>query len=158
MNKESSTHELLKWISLWVFYSVTWWFQLSLYSDYLLFSIYIWFLNCCIKMFLLNNIKYFVLGVSQVAQWERICLPKQEMQVWSLDWKIPWRRKWQPLQYSCLGNPMDRRAWRLQFMGWQKSLIQLSSETTRTNFVLEKVSNISYGYEIPLLKLEVNQN
>ena len=25
--------------------------------------------------------------------------------------KIPWRREWQPLQYSCLGNPMDRGAW-----------------------------------------------
>ena len=25
-----------------------------------------------------------------------------------------------PLQYSCLGNPMDRRAWGLQFMGLQK--------------------------------------
>ena len=25
-----------------------------------------------------------------------------------------------PLQYSCLGNPMDRGAWRLQFMGLQK--------------------------------------
>ena len=30
-----------------------------------------------------------------------------------------WRRKWQPtLQYSCLGNPMDRGAW-LQSMGSQ---------------------------------------
>ena len=27
-------------------------------------------------------------------------------------WKIPWRRKCNPLQYSCLGNPMDRGAWR----------------------------------------------
>ena len=26
-------------------------------------------------------------------------------------WKIPWRRAWQPLQYSCLENPMDRQAW-----------------------------------------------
>ena len=26
-------------------------------------------------------------------------------------WKIPWRRKWHPLQYSCLGNPMVREAW-----------------------------------------------
>ena len=26
--------------------------------------------------------------------------------------KIPWRRKWQPLHYSCLENPMDRGAWR----------------------------------------------
>ena len=26
--------------------------------------------------------------------------------------KIPWRRRGNPLQYSCLGNPMDRGAWR----------------------------------------------
>ena len=25
--------------------------------------------------------------------------------------KIPWRRNGNPLQYSCLRNPMDRRAW-----------------------------------------------
>jgi len=25
--------------------------------------------------------------------------------------KIPWRRAWQPLQYSCLENSMDRGAW-----------------------------------------------
>ena len=25
--------------------------------------------------------------------------------------KIPWRREWKPLQYSCLENPMNRRAW-----------------------------------------------
>ena len=29
----------------------------------------------------------------------------------SWDGKIPWSRKWQPLQYSCLENPMDRGAW-----------------------------------------------
>ena len=31
----------------------------------------------------------------------------------SLIWvgKIPCRRKWPPLQYSCLENPMDRGAW-----------------------------------------------
>ena len=26
--------------------------------------------------------------------------------------KIPWRRNDNPLQYSCLGNPIDRGAWR----------------------------------------------
>ena len=31
------------------------------------------------------------------------------MQVWSLSGEIPWRREWQ-LQYSCLGNSMDRGA------------------------------------------------
>ena len=25
--------------------------------------------------------------------------------------KIPWRRKWQPNQYSCLENSMDRGTW-----------------------------------------------
>ena len=25
--------------------------------------------------------------------------------------KIPWRRKWQPFQYLCLENPMDRGVW-----------------------------------------------
>ena len=25
--------------------------------------------------------------------------------------KIPWRREWLPLQYSCLENPLDRGAW-----------------------------------------------
>ena len=27
-------------------------------------------------------------------------------------WKFPWRRAWNPLQYSCLENPMDRGAWK----------------------------------------------
>ena len=31
--------------------------------------------------------------------------------------KIPWRRNWHPTQYSCLGNPMDRRAWRTTIHG-----------------------------------------
>ena len=35
----------------------------------------------------------------------------QEIRVWSLGGKIPWRRAWHPLQYSCLENPMDRGAW-----------------------------------------------
>ena len=34
--------------------------------------------------------------------------------------KIPWRRKWQPLQHSCLENPMDRGAGGLQSMGSQR--------------------------------------
>ena len=32
-----------------------------------------------------------------------------------------------PLQYSCLGNPMDKEAWQLQSMGLQKSQIWLSN-------------------------------
>ena len=35
--------------------------------------------------------------------------------------KIPWSRKWQPLQYSCLKNPMDKRAWQARVHGVAKS-------------------------------------
>ena len=36
----------------------------------------------------------------------------QEMQVWSLGWEDPLEEdKSNPLQYSCLENPMDRGAW-----------------------------------------------
>ena len=36
--------------------------------------------------------------------------------------KILWRRKWQPTQYSCLGNPMDRGAWWATVHGVAKEL------------------------------------
>ena len=35
----------------------------------------------------------------------------QETQDQSLSQKIPWRRKWYLLCYSCLRNPMHRGAW-----------------------------------------------
>ena len=39
--------------------------------------------------------------------------------------KIPWRRKCQPLQYSCLENPMDRGVWRATVHRVAKSQTQL---------------------------------
>ena len=50
-----------------------------------------------------------------MVQWVKDQAAMQETQeMWFEPWvgKIPWRRKWQPLQQSCLGNPMDRGAWR----------------------------------------------
>ena len=41
--------------------------------------------------------------------------------------KIPWRRKWHPLQYSFLGNPKDRGAWWATVHGVAKSQTCLSS-------------------------------
>ena len=35
-----------------------------------------------------------------------------------------------PLQYSCLGNPMDRGTWQAIFHGVAKSRTQLSNSTT----------------------------
>ena len=36
--------------------------------------------------------------------------------------RFPWRRKWKPLQYSCLGNSMDRGAWQAIVHGVAKGL------------------------------------
>ena len=44
---------------------------------------------------------------------------KSQFELWV--GKIPWRRKWQPTQYSCLKNPMGRGAWRAAVHGVPKS-------------------------------------
>ena len=47
----------------------------------------------------------------------------QETQVWSLGWKdSPGGRNGNPIQYSCLGNPMDRGAWQGTAHGVTKEL------------------------------------
>ena len=45
----------------------------------------------------------------------------QETWIPSLDREDPWRRACNPLQYSCLENPMDRRAWQAMFHRVTKS-------------------------------------
>ena len=40
--------------------------------------------------------------------------------------KIPWRRAWHPLQYSCLENPVDREAWWATGHGVAESQTRLS--------------------------------
>ena len=49
--------------------------------------------------------------------------------------KIPWRRKWHPLQYSCLENPMDRGAGRLQSTGSQKESDMTEQPNKNSNHV-----------------------
>ena len=43
--------------------------------------------------------------------------------------KIPGRMKWHPLQYSCLENSMDKRAWWATVHGVAKSQTRLSTDT-----------------------------
>ena len=55
----------------------------------------------------------------------------QEMQVCSLGWEDPLglgEGNCNPLQYSCLGNPMDRGAWRSTVHGVTKSQTQLTAK------------------------------
>ena len=59
-----------------------------------------------------------------------------ETQVWSLGWEDPLGEgNGNPLQYSCLGNPMDRGAWQATAHGIAKSHPQLSDwpHTHNTN-------------------------
>ena len=42
---------------------------------------------------------------------ERICLQCRRSRFDLCVLKIPWRREWNPLQYSCLENPIDRETW-----------------------------------------------
>ena len=48
-------------------------------------------------------------------------------------WEDPLRRKWQPLQYSCLDNLMDRGAWQATVYRVAKNwgLKQLRAKTTK---------------------------
>ena len=56
----------------------------------------------------------------------------QEMWVQPLGQKVPWRRNWHPLQYSCLENSMDRKAWAT--IPWvAKSQTQLSTQSHKIN-------------------------
>ena len=45
--------------------------------------------------------------------------------------RCPGEGKGYPLQYSCLGNPMDRGAWQATVYGSQQSQTQLSNKTTK---------------------------
>jgi len=55
--------------------------------------------------------------------------------------KIPWRRKWLPLQYSCLENPMDRRAWWVTVHGVTKSQAQLKRLSTHAYIAIWGLSS-----------------
>ena len=56
-------------------------------------------------------------GASLVAQLVKNLPAMWETRVWFLGWEDPWGRKCNPLQYSCLENPMDREAWQATVHG-----------------------------------------
>ena len=60
----------------------------------------------------LTTINLFCLSGGASSK-EPICQCRSHKRCWFDPWvgKIPWKRKCNPLQYSCLENPMDREAW-----------------------------------------------
>ena len=72
-------------------------------------------------LFILQLFVKHLLRASQVAQMAK-CLPAMwETWVQSLGWEDPGEGNGNPLQYSCLGNPMDRGVWGATFHGLAKS-------------------------------------
>ena len=69
-----------------------------------------------------------------VAQWQRICLPMQKTQVGSLSQEDPLEEDMAThSRYSCLRNPMDKRAWWATAHGVAKSQILLNRHATLMN-------------------------
>ena len=62
------------------------------------------------------------LGKEPACQW------RCEFDPWAR--KIPWRRAWQPLQCSCLENPMDRGSWKATVHGVAKNWTRLKPLST----------------------------
>ena len=74
---------------------------------------------------------------------------RQYRRCWFDPWvrKILWR-KWQPLQYSCLENPMDRGAWWATIHGFTKGMDTTDCSVTKScpAFVTPRTS----AHQVPL--------
>ena len=64
----------------------------------------------------------------------RICLQCRRPEFKPRVRKIPWRSEWQPLQYSCLENPMNRGAWKTAVHGVAEGRTRLSDFTFTFHF------------------------
>ena len=74
----------------------------------------------------------FSWAIPQVAQMVKNLPVMQEIWIWSLGREDPpGEGKVNPLQNSCLGNPMDRGAWQAPVHGAEKSQTWLSTHTHR---------------------------
>ena len=101
-----------------------------------------------------NNIRRLILFLaSLVAQKVKNLPAMQETQVqFPGSGKSPGEGNDYPLEFSCLGNPLDRRAWQaIQSMEWQKSRTQLSDQTTTNPCTYMKCQFSSVDQSCPTL-------
>ena len=77
----------------------------------------------------------------------------QETQLRSLGWEDPLEEETQStLQYPCLGNPMDRGAWRATVCRVTKNRAQLSNYTATMQYVpMSSITVIRRDHENQLL-------
>ena len=72
----------------------------------------------------------YIIHIYMVAQQWRICLQCRDAGSVPGSRRSPGEGNGNPLQYSCLGNPMDREAWQATVHGVAKSQTRLSNKTT----------------------------
>ena len=79
---------------------------------------------------------------SQMAQWQRICLSSRRCgSVPGLE-RFPGEGNGNPIQsFSCLGNPMDRGAWRATVHGVAKSWTGLGTHTLKIQWAKQIPQN-----------------
>ena len=101
------------------------------------------------SLHIINTLAMHFLGFPGcVCGKESACQCRKCKRLWFNPWirKIPWSRKWRngdPLQYSCLGNPMDRGAWQATVHGVSKSWTRLSI-WAHTRYLLHKCVDTCY--------------
>ena len=61
-------------------------------------------------------------------------LAMQETWVQSLGWVVPWRRECNPLQYSCLENPVDRSL--VDYSPWDCSKLDETEQLSRAHILI----------------------
>ena len=102
----------------------------------------------CILVFsMLSNYVCLRKGLPGCASGKELTLQCRRLKRhWLNPWvrKIPWRRAWQPLSYSCLDNPMDRgalratvhmvaRSWtQLKWLGMHTHVLEIPKQLTST--------------------------
>ena len=67
--------------------------------------------------------------------------------------EVPWRWKWQSLQFSCLENPMDRGAWLAVVQRVAKSQTQLGTHTYIIHTYIH-ISGKEFAYQCRIGGLE----
>ena len=78
---------------------------------------------------------------------------KQETQVQSLSGRSPGEGNGNPLQYSCLENPMDRGAWRATVHWIANSRTQLSDRLSLFIKTYKTFSSLNVTYILGLFSL-----
>ena len=58
--------------------------------------------------------------------------------------KIPWRRKWQPLWYSCLENSKDTGVWWATVHKVAKSQTRLKQLSTKAKYPVYYTDGVNY--------------